>query len=377
MSLNEYLCEEHGEQTSVSVLNENNASPRAQGIGDVNNNVDTMNENSSFIGNGVPEAESSLHVDSSHGNVDDATALTAAASSQHVDPPERNADNGMSFSVAVGVRDGIDNDNNVTTDVAEDKKRAAIGKKVVHGFDIFAGLCANEYSSDFTEYEGLLTPEDFNMMDVQIAIRNKEKAAGNNNVTQSNDPTSSGVATVTPESANARNTTVDDNVARQLEPTMRALPYGSSVESSSETEAPLAFEYILMSEHARVPTQATSGSAGFDLYSPCEVTIPPHETVFIDLNIQLKPPFRYYGKVDLRTSMALRGLSSPAGTIDPDYTGPIHMLIRNHTSEEYHVHKHDRIGQVIFQRICIPVPKEVSSFEPTSRGSNRFGSTGL
>jgi len=135
-SFNESSCEEHGQETSVSVFNENNASPTAESINvefsDVNNNVETMNDNSSFISNGLREAESSPHVDSFDRNVDDTTALTAAASSEHVDTSERNVENAMSLSAAVLVRDGIDNENNVTTDIAEDSKRAAIGKKAVH-----------------------------------------------------------------------------------------------------------------------------------------------------------------------------------------------------------------------------------------------------
>jgi dUTP pyrophosphatase len=289
------------------------------------------------------------------------------------------------------------NENSISnnTEMVEDTKRAALGTNLPCascGMDMFPS-CTNLQLIDLDRYEGLLTPEHFNIMDVVVALRNKERASIDNDTTThrrnsspcnvasvdrnesgSHSPPQCDVACV---SNNMTNEGTHGNVARTLEPTMLPVPYGHSLGSSVGTASPLAFQYILMSEHARVPTQGTNGSAGFDLYSPYDAVIPPHETVFLPLDIQLQPPPQHYGRTDLRSSLALKGLSSPAGTIDPDYTGPIHMLIRNHNEEEYHVNKHDRIGQVIFERFSVPVPEQVRSFEPTARGSNGFGSTGL
>lgn len=136
--------------------------------------------------------------------------------------------------------------------------------------------------------------------------------------------------------------------------------------------------YVLLSDGAKVPKKATSGSAGYDVYSPTESVLPAHSTVKIDLCIAVKPPPGTYLRTSCRSSLAINhNIVCPADVIDPDYTGSIHMCLSNLSSTDYAIKKHERIGSIVFERFAAGIEwTEVASLTETTRGSNGFGSTG-
>ena len=137
------------------------------------------------------------------------------------------------------------------------------------------------------------------------------------------------------------------------------------------------FSYKLLSPDAVCPTQATPGSAAFDVYSPYELCVDPFTTIRVPLDICIIPPKNCYIRTAGRSSLALNhGIFCPADVIDPDYTGPIHMILSNLSFKQYKISRHERIGGIVFERYAVPVPNRVDGFEVTGRGSRGFGSTG-
>ena len=81
----------------------------------------------------------------------------------------------------------------------------------------------------------------------------------------------------------------------------------------------------------RIPTQGSSESARWDLYSMNDVTIKPGQRILIATGISLQPPEGYYRRIAPRSGLALKhGITIRAGVIDQDYTGEIKVLLFNH-----------------------------------------------
>ena len=126
-----------------------------------------------------------------------------------------------------------------------------------------------------------------------------------------------------------------------------------------------------------MPTCATSKSVGLDLYSPTNVLIPAHDKILVDTGIAFQIPMGYYGQIASRSGLAIHHhIHIGAGVVDPDYTGSVHVLLMNFSSQDHVIEKNHRIAQMILEKVAYLVICEVSQILPTECGANGFGSTG-
>ena len=128
----------------------------------------------------------------------------------------------------------------------------------------------------------------------------------------------------------------------------------------------------------KLPTRATEHSAGYDFYSPIEVTIPPHESVMLWTDVKAH---MYYDNVLLlfvRSSMGKHPvvLANGTGIVDSDYygnesnDGNIGFRLLNMGDTAYDIKIGDRIGQGIFVKYGT-----VKDDATTATRSGGFGST--
>ena len=128
---------------------------------------------------------------------------------------------------------------------------------------------------------------------------------------------------------------------------------------------------------ACMPTRATSKSVGLDLYSPTKVLISAHNKVLVDMGVAVQIPMGYYGWIASRSGLAIyHHIHVGAGVVDPDYTGSIHVLLMNFSSQDHVIEKHHWIAQMILEKVAYPVICEASQMLPTECGAKGFGSTG-
>ena len=128
---------------------------------------------------------------------------------------------------------------------------------------------------------------------------------------------------------------------------------------------------------ACMPTHATSKSVGLDLYSPTNVLIPAHDKILIDMGIAFQIPIGYYGGIASRSGLAIHHhIHVGVGVVDPDYTGSVHVLLMNLSSQDHVIEKNHRIAQMILENVAYLVICEVPQMLPTECGANGFGSTG-
>jgi dUTP pyrophosphatase len=128
-------------------------------------------------------------------------------------------------------------------------------------------------------------------------------------------------------------------------------------------------------------TQATSGSAGLDVYAAQETTIVPTQIKLVRTGLYLEIPKNHVGLLCSRSGLAnglhLKVFNDP-GIIDSDYRGEVGVLLRNYSSRPYTIQSGDRIAQLVILKT--PVLKlsatDTSSMSTTERGASGFGSSG-
>jgi len=130
-------------------------------------------------------------------------------------------------------------------------------------------------------------------------------------------------------------------------------------------------------DNAHIPTRASGGAVGYDLYSDEDVTIPPSQRALISTGVAIVLPVGTYGRVAPRSGLAVHyGIQVGAGVIDPDYTGEVKVLLFNHGDVAFEVKRGERIAQLILERCETPEIEEVGVIAETERGAGGFGSTG-
>lgn len=152
----------------------------------------------------------------------------------------------------------------------------------------------------------------------------------------------------------------------------------------------MSAHFKLTSPHAKLPTKATVGSAGYDLYSAEDKIIPSRSRALVDTGFSMAFPGSCYARIAPRSGLAVKFcLDVGAGVIDSDYRGPVKVLLINHGDVDYEVKAGDRIAQMIFENIEQPILVEVEDLPSETvtsserggyfrnrRGEGGFGSTG-
>ena len=126
-----------------------------------------------------------------------------------------------------------------------------------------------------------------------------------------------------------------------------------------------------------LPTRATDGSAGYDLYSTETFTLHPGETKIIDLKICMEIPSGWYGKIESRSGLGFtHGIIAFGGVIDSDYRGSVQIKLFHLGSRPLGLKKGERLAQMVVQRHASFSVNPVEAVGQTARGQGGFGSTG-
>ena len=135
-------------------------------------------------------------------------------------------------------------------------------------------------------------------------------------------------------------------------------------------------------ENAKLPTRATSGSAGMDLYACIDepITLKKGDKAVIPTGIAIGLDDPHYAAfIYARSGLAIKhgiGLLNSVGVIDSDYRGEICVGIIKQTDPEYTIEPFERIAQMVINPVELPKIVEVETLDETDRGAGGFGSTG-
>lgn len=128
---------------------------------------------------------------------------------------------------------------------------------------------------------------------------------------------------------------------------------------------------------AKLPTRATPGSSGLDLYADAVAYLPPGQRTLIPTGIAISLPKGYEGQVRPRSGLALKhGVVAHWGSVDSDYRGDVGVILFNYGHEPFRVNHGDRIAQLIIAPVVMATPVEVAFLDETDRGPSGYGSSG-
>ena len=134
---------------------------------------------------------------------------------------------------------------------------------------------------------------------------------------------------------------------------------------------------------AQLPRYAHSGPWGdlaADLYACHAATLAPvgqtGSTVAVGTGIAMELPESHGALVEDRSGLAVRGVTTLAGVIDPGYRGEVKVVLTNLNAEPVAIAAGDRIAQLRLVRRLEAAFEEVEELGEAPRGAGGFGSTG-
>ncbi len=133
-----------------------------------------------------------------------------------------------------------------------------------------------------------------------------------------------------------------------------------------------------------LPRYETELAAGADVRAAiaqdAPLTLKPGERYMVPTGIAIALPPGWEAQMRPRSGLAAKhGIScvNSPGTIDADYRGELRVILINHGSEDFHINRGDRIGQMVVAPAFQASFEEVDDLDETERGAGGFGSTGI
>lgn len=135
----------------------------------------------------------------------------------------------------------------------------------------------------------------------------------------------------------------------------------------------MKIRFIRFHWNAKIPQRKFHSDTGADVYMLDSDFINPHETKVIPLGFGIEVPNGYSARLQIRTSIAKKGLIIQGCAIDAGYVGEINMILHNVSNEQYFWKQDDRLGYIEVYPTQYPTFVEDL---PEGRGTGAFGSTG-
>ena len=131
-----------------------------------------------------------------------------------------------------------------------------------------------------------------------------------------------------------------------------------------------------------LPKYQTSQSAGMDLRANIDapVLIKPLDRKLIPTGLHIALPEGYEAQIRPRSGLAIKkGITviNTPGTIDPDYTGDVGVILVNISNEDFVVQPGDRIAKMVINKVEQGEFEVVKELNETERGEGGYGHTGI
>ena len=131
-----------------------------------------------------------------------------------------------------------------------------------------------------------------------------------------------------------------------------------------------------------LPKYQTAQSAGMDLRANIDapILLKPLDRKLIPTGLHIALPEGYEAQIRPRSGLAIKkGITviNTPGTIDPDYTGDVGVILVNISNEDFVVQPGDRIAQMVINKFEQAEFELVEELDETERGEGGYGHTGI
>lgn len=142
-----------------------------------------------------------------------------------------------------------------------------------------------------------------------------------------------------------------------------------------EIDAPDTID-IQLDGGAYMPERAHKADAGYDICTPINCTIKPHDSIVVDTGVHMAIPVGFVGFLKSKSGLNVKNNITGEGVLDANYTGSIIVKLYNNGDEPHEFWRGDKLIQIVLLPIYTPKFRQVEKLEDTERGANGFGSTG-
>lgn len=144
-------------------------------------------------------------------------------------------------------------------------------------------------------------------------------------------------------------------------------------------EEAVRIKVMKLDAEAQLPRYAHAGPFGdlaADLYAVHGVTLNAGVTMPVATGVAMEFPATHGALVEDRSGLAVRGVTTLAGVIDPGYRGELRVVMANLSAAAVEIKAGDRIAQLRIVRRIEAEFEEVGELMEAARGAAGFGSTG-
>lgn len=134
---------------------------------------------------------------------------------------------------------------------------------------------------------------------------------------------------------------------------------------------------VKIDEGAFKPERAHELDAGYDLRAREQsMVVPAGGSAVFNTGVHMEIPSGFAGFIKSKSGLNVNHDILSDGLVDSGYTGSIRVKLYNHGTEDYTVHRGDKISQIAILPVFTPDIEIVSELSETERGECGFGSTG-
>jgi dUTP pyrophosphatase len=172
---------------------------------------------------------------------------------------------------------------------------------------------------------------------------------------------------------------VDNKALIWFSMTMGKVRFSEEMLTKLGQESEVRIKVMKLDASAQLPRYAHTGEFGdlaADLFAVAGVTLGAGATVAVATGVAMEFPSSHGALVEDRSGLAVRGVTTLAGVIDPGYRGEIKVVMTNLSAAAVEIKPGDRIAQLRIVRRIEARFEEVSELAEAWRGANGFGSTG-
>ena len=135
----------------------------------------------------------------------------------------------------------------------------------------------------------------------------------------------------------------------------------------------------MLEDGVHMPFYAHEGDAGLDLRVKRDVVLQPGESKLVGTGVRVAIPSGFVGLQFPRSGLGSKGITlrNAVGVIDSGYRGEIKAALWNTTGETVEIMAGDRVCQLVVVPYARCELVLANGFEPTERGEDGYGSTGI
>ncbi|MDE1154328.1 MAG: dUTP diphosphatase [Acidobacteriaceae bacterium] len=145
---------------------------------------------------------------------------------------------------------------------------------------------------------------------------------------------------------------------------------------SIETPRILVQRLLPNAQPPRYAHQGAYGDLAADLFAAEATTLTPGQTLAVRTGLAMELPSTHGALVEDRSGLAIRGITTLAGVIDPGYRGELKIVLTNLSKEPQEIAPGHRIAQLRIVRRIEARFEETDTLAEAPRGTGGFGSTG-